>query len=304
MKSILFYSFKGGVGRTQTLLNVAKYLAKDHNKKILIVDFDIYAPGITYHVELGKNEDNKNKEYLIGFLLKIFNGEQADFFYKELTKNIYVIPSSNVNNLDLYHNDLTELSQYLYSIKKSVDDRDKNTGSSIADDLYRYIIKAIQDLKLNFDYVFFDSRTGITEVSDILFSNLLDLKVIVSSYNNQNIIGSENILRMLSRQIGKKHNIIRVLSPKPEKYEEVIYKSINLKANLDADPEFKSKFEWHGLFEIPYEQKIVANDLDAWDELDEDNFYKNHIISLSTEILKFFEKDQELHDILEKINNE
>ena len=65
MKSILFYSFKGGVGRTQTLLNVAKYLANDLGKKILIVDFDIYAPGVSYHLDLGKKED---EDYLIGKL--------------------------------------------------------------------------------------------------------------------------------------------------------------------------------------------------------------------------------------------
>lgn len=301
MKSILFYSFKGGVGRTQTLLNVAKHLSKNFNKKILIVDFDIYAPGISYHVELGKNP---TEEYLIGFLLKIFNGEKPNFFCKELTDNIYVIPSSNISNLEVYHNDLTELSQYLYSIKKSVDDRDKEGGSSIADDLYRYIIKSIADLDLNFDYVFFDSRTGITEVSDILFSNLLDLKVIVSSYNNQNIIGSENILRMISKQIGKKHDIIRVLSPKPENFQETIFKDIILKANLEHELTFKNKFNWHGLFEIPYEQKIVTNDLNAWDELDEDNLYKKHIISLSREILRIFEDETDLAEILKKINHE
>ena len=38
-------------------------------KKILIVDFDIYAPGVSYHLDLGKKED---EDYLIGGLLKIF----------------------------------------------------------------------------------------------------------------------------------------------------------------------------------------------------------------------------------------
>ena len=301
MKSVLFYSFKGGVGRTQTMLNVAKNLSSNFDKKILIVDFDICAPGISYLIQFGKKEI---EEYLIGFLLKTFNEEKSKFFCQELNKNIFVIPSSNVNNLEVYHSELTELSQYLYNIKKSADDRDKYDGSSVADDLYRYIIKSINDLDLDFDYVFFDSRTGITEVSDILFSNLLDLKVIVSSYNTQNIIGSENILRLLSKQLGKKHDIMRVLSPKPNIFEEKTFKDISLKANLEDDLILRNKFNWHGLFEIPYEHKIVTNDLNAWDELDNTNLYKKHIMSLSREILKVFENEKDLEIILKKIINE
>ncbi|MCT7488765.1 AAA family ATPase [Aliarcobacter cryaerophilus] len=300
MKSILFYSFKGGVGRTQTLLNVAKYLANDLGKKILIVDFDIYAPGVSYHLDLGKKED---EDYLIGGLLKIFKGVGPKFYCELLTENVYVIPSANIKNLELYHNDLTELSQYLYSIKKSSDDREKCDGISLGDDLYRYIIKSIDKLDLSFDYVFFDSRTGITEVSDILFSNLLDLKVIVSSYNTQNIHGTDSILRMISKQLGKKHEIIRVLSPKPKSFEENIYKDISVKANLEKE-EFRSKFEWHGLYEIPYEETIVANDNNAWDNLDKDCLYKKHIMSLSTKIVQIFDKDTELKEIFEMLDNE
>lgn len=43
MKTVIFYSFKGGVGRTQTMFNIAKYLSRK-NKKIALVDFDLYAP--------------------------------------------------------------------------------------------------------------------------------------------------------------------------------------------------------------------------------------------------------------------
>lgn len=41
----LFYSYKGGVGRTSALMNVAKCLVK-RKKRVLLLDFDLPAPGV------------------------------------------------------------------------------------------------------------------------------------------------------------------------------------------------------------------------------------------------------------------
>src|SRR5207253_1698304 len=42
-----FYSFKGGVGRSMAVANVASLLAK-WGRSVLIVDFDLEAPGIEH----------------------------------------------------------------------------------------------------------------------------------------------------------------------------------------------------------------------------------------------------------------
>ncbi len=39
-KTIAFINFKGGVGKTATVVNIAAFLAKYHDKKVLIVDLD------------------------------------------------------------------------------------------------------------------------------------------------------------------------------------------------------------------------------------------------------------------------
>ncbi len=41
----LFFSFKGGVGRTSALMNTALYLARK-KKRVLVIDFDLHAPGV------------------------------------------------------------------------------------------------------------------------------------------------------------------------------------------------------------------------------------------------------------------
>lgn len=45
MRTITFYSYKGGVGRTLAAANFAIYLAKLGQKTVLI-DFDLEAPGV------------------------------------------------------------------------------------------------------------------------------------------------------------------------------------------------------------------------------------------------------------------
>ncbi len=42
---VTFYSFKGGVGRTQALADVAVLLAR-YGHRVLMVDWDLEAPGL------------------------------------------------------------------------------------------------------------------------------------------------------------------------------------------------------------------------------------------------------------------
>ena len=45
MKTITFYSYKGGAGRTLLLVNTAYYLA-GAGKRVVMIDFDLEAPGL------------------------------------------------------------------------------------------------------------------------------------------------------------------------------------------------------------------------------------------------------------------
>jgi len=47
MRTIVFYSYKGGVGRSLALANMAKRLA-EFNKKVCLLDFDLEAPGLAH----------------------------------------------------------------------------------------------------------------------------------------------------------------------------------------------------------------------------------------------------------------
>jgi len=294
MKTVLFYSFKGGVGRTQTMFNIAKYLSKERSKKILLVDFDLYAPGLSY---ISDFKIANGEYYLLEFLVKTFGGEaDIKFYVDKISNNLYLLPAFNMKHIKVYHSLLSELSQYLYSLKKATEKRKENI-STVADDVFQYIVEVI-NLQNSFDYIFFDARTGITEVSDILFSNFLDIKVFISSFNEQNIQGTNDILELLSEQVGMEHSILRILSPKPIGEKRKGYKDIYKRANLDYSEKLKAKFNWLGTFEISYEEEIVTNDFNVWEEIDDDSNYKKQIITIANQIVD--QDDSE--DILSRIN--
>ena len=38
-KKVFFGNYKGGVGKTTSVFNIARYLCEDYNKRILLLDF-------------------------------------------------------------------------------------------------------------------------------------------------------------------------------------------------------------------------------------------------------------------------
>ena len=58
-KIITFYSYKGGVGRSMALANVAWLLASKYRKKVLAIDWDLEAPGL--HRFFNVQEENIKK---------------------------------------------------------------------------------------------------------------------------------------------------------------------------------------------------------------------------------------------------
>ena len=67
MKTITFYSYKGGVGRTMALMNVAWRLAAK-GKRVGVVDLDLEAPGLSMVEELCASDDDARPKGVAAFL--------------------------------------------------------------------------------------------------------------------------------------------------------------------------------------------------------------------------------------------
>lgn len=195
MKSITFYSYKGGVGRSLALSNIAIKLS-EYKKKVCIIDFDLEAPGLHFkfrhykrtseiksgivdyiHDYVNMGIDNKNFEsYSI-----LLEPENKQF------EPIHLIPAGNIDDYAYWRK--------LSAINWSGMFNNDNLGISFFLDLKQKIKDTF-----NPDFLLIDSRTGITEISGITLRILADEVVILSANNEENIYGTSRVIKKLTSQ--------------------------------------------------------------------------------------------------------
>jgi MinD-like ATPase involved in chromosome partitioning or flagellar assembly len=180
MKTINFYSYKGGVGRTLLTSQVARILAA-LGKKVIVADFDFDAPGIpsAFNVDISditggicdlckdfvekkSAEEPEFKQHLA----ELLQGEESDYLKKVHAvsdagygKNgiIRILPSGHINRA--YWENLSKRDWMDFCIRPR--DKDKS--------LLRFFCDFLQPIlvDLGYDYLLIDSRAGITQYSKV-----------------------------------------------------------------------------------------------------------------------------------------
>ena len=75
MRTITYYSYKGGVGRTLLVANTAKYLST-LGKTVFALDLDLEAPGLHYKFELGAEpKPSSVGSGVVDVLVQFLNGK-------------------------------------------------------------------------------------------------------------------------------------------------------------------------------------------------------------------------------------
>lgn len=159
MKTVAFYSYKGGVGRSLFVANLSLFLARFAAKKVLTVDLDLEAPGLHYKyeatgvavppIEAGLVDTLHDYLYTSAPpkelpILDLFRGPEGG--------SVHFFPAG-VAPRTVYWNKLGEMN--FHSLFRD----EQDTGEL----LFREVLEHIRE-QLNPDLVLIDARTGVTEL--------------------------------------------------------------------------------------------------------------------------------------------
>lgn len=191
MRTISFYSYKGGVGRSLALANVAKYLSL-LQQKVVVVDFDLEAPGLHYKFrdESGQVVQTKGVVDLLSSFVcneappkslvsytAVVSGRTPD------SPKIRLMPAGRCPDAE-YWRMLSRLDwhELFYS----------QTAPGVG-----FFLSLQQRIKDEFspDFLLIDARTGITEIGGVATAILADSVVCFMAHNRENLDGARAVLR-------------------------------------------------------------------------------------------------------------
>ena len=186
-KVITFYSYKGGVGRSMGIANIAAIIAK-WGYKTLVIDWDLEAPGLeNYYSELTKVDLALHKKGLIDILdEKIKNPEITlqDINWEEYYTRI----PFDIN----YELDLITAGKRDENYIQKVRNFDYNSFYTNADG-GQFIEDLRENWIQNYDFILIDSRTGLTDSSGICSIHMPDILVLLFTPNEQSFNGIKTV---------------------------------------------------------------------------------------------------------------
>ncbi len=177
---ITFYSYKGGMGRTTTMTSHAMHLALNKNRKVIILDFDLEAPGYLNFFDINATDiKNGLVEYLMDseyYGAELIHEKLEDYiihvdpkFYGE--GHIWVMPAGNLTYMESEKSKSPHIHHYIQGLARL----DISRSDEMIDKLTNLFKLLCQHFNLsNDDYILIDSRTGINDILPITAFYLSD----------------------------------------------------------------------------------------------------------------------------------
>jgi hypothetical protein len=173
------YSYKGGVGRTFALANIAVLLAQ-WNLRVLCVDWDLEAPGLDYYFGVSAVD----RPGLLEMVEEVKAGESVDPF-----DNVFTVNPSGDLAVDL----LTAGRPHASYVRRvqAVDWAELYTAHD-----FGVALEEWRDAWMRkYDVVLIDSRTGVTDIGGICTAQLPDVLLLFFTANRQGVDGTLKVRR-------------------------------------------------------------------------------------------------------------
>jgi hypothetical protein len=263
---ITFYSYKGGVGRSMTLANLAWVLASN-GKRVLTVDMHLDAPGLhRYFAPFLSDPELTSSAGMIEYLTSYVQaaasrtGDPATGWLREQSNILRYAVSLEWDFAAGGSLDFVPAGRQGSSYSVLVNELDWNV-------LYErfggagFLSRTAQRMREEYDYVLIDSPTGVGTVSSVCTILLPDALVVCFALNRQSILGAANVTRSVRSQRDAKLEVFPVAS---EIFPVAMRVDISEKLLVDSsrelayrafagltDAEIARRDYWTGV-EIPY----------------------------------------------------
>ena len=176
---VTFYSYKGGVGRSFTLANIAVLLAR-WGYRVLAIDWDLEAPGLHHYFAdvLPGTPDGGVIDLAYDFLAGARNADDHAIRLRLADGHVELLAAGRLDET------------YAGRVQ----------GIDWAD-LYRrgfaeFLERCRAQWVDGYDFVLIDSRTGISDIGGICTAHLPDRLVVVFTANRQSVDGAVQIARL------------------------------------------------------------------------------------------------------------
>ena len=192
---VVFYSFKGGLGRSTLLAAFAIQRARA-GERVCILDFDLDSPGAG-RLLCADVQGRTARWGVVDFLLErsLANAPLADYFHRcdrvAAAGEIIVFPAGDLNE---------EYADKLARIDLEEAPEAHDSG------LWKLLNRVREELKPN--WILLDARTGISEPAGQLLSGIAHLHVLLGTTQDQSWQGLNLVLDRLGKE--------RVLAERPQ----------------------------------------------------------------------------------------
>lgn len=242
---VAFYSYKGGVGRTLALANVAHSLA-ERGKRVVLLDMDLEAPSLHDVPELAlRGEDKKGLiEYASSYRKTGKLPGLRSYIHKcrrsPGSGELWLMPAGRIGSD--YQQQLGDLAWRRLHPKQGT--------RPFVDGLRQALIDEIKP-----HYVLIDARTGLSDVGGLSTHLLADMVVLVFNLTPASIEGSVRAFRSFTSEGSRVRFVQLVASPVPPQGpgESLVETRIGQAAELMKEATLYGR----NLIQIDYHQAMV-----------------------------------------------
>ena len=193
---VSFFSFKGGVGRTTTLVATALTLAR-HGHQVAVVDLDLESPGIfTFFFPDTEDSPPGVIDYLLEKNIQGKNWKLKDHLellndpklLGDAEKSLPILSAGNVDN-----NYLEKLARLDCQNLLNVNNPLEKTWS----DMFKELNEAAGKL----DFILLDTRTGFHDLGGLAIAEFSHAAVIFGTQSRQSWAGLTQVIRRLAKPL-------------------------------------------------------------------------------------------------------